>query len=419
MDTNLAAPAGAPRWRFSLKHLLLALALASLLLAPAHYFGGIYLVSISFSLTLILICALLYRATAIGSVAVSFVGVFLGFGLAMVFLTFGIHAFFNCLACLVLAIARVRTKTFAIGLSLIMFAVYGFAIYSGIDEMRDLFALKRRFPFESLSSRLAFENRSAVTEPTPDQPIQLVSAVATNLDEQDKRFDTQYRYASHTWALQQLHENTAEQFARAAGFGLMRMPSVRLELVRFEPRTPIQLPVPVAFSSPQPADSILQLLHNSALINFINPERTPYIRSRDEVAGFEAHLLSSLAGEGPKPKRDPDWQVVRLELVSLLRHAEPRVYVAENLPEMDKLADVPNRPLNAFEQSALPQLVTQQDAVVDQKPDRIEMLGALRAGEKCLECHRGARGKLLGAFSYSLTPLPAPNTDAEKKAAVN
>ncbi len=419
MDTNLAAPASAPRWRFSLKHLLLALGLACLLLAPHHYFGGIYLFSISFSLALIGVCALVYRATAVGAVFAAFVGLFFGFFLAMVFLTFGAHAFFNLLACIVFALARVRTRTFAIGLCLVMFAVYGFAIYSGIDEMRELSALKVRFPFESLRNRLAFENGSASAEPTPDQPILLVSTVATHLDEQDQRLDTRYRYASRAWALQQLHENTAQHFARAAGFGLMRMPSVRWELVRFEPRTPIRLPVPVAFSSPQPADPLLQSLHSSTFINFIDPERTPYIRSRDEVAGFEAHLVSSIEGEGPKPKRDPDWQVVRLELVSLLRHTEPRVYIAENLPEMDKLADVPNRPLNAFEQGALPQLATQQDVVVNQTSDRIEMLGALRAGNKCLECHQGERGKLLGAFSYSLTPLPATSADAEKKAAVN
>jgi hypothetical protein len=419
MDTNLAAPASDPRWRFSLKHLLVALGLVCLLLAPFHYFGGIYLFSISFSLALILTCVLVYRATAVGSVVVSFVGLFFGFGLAMVFLTFGVHAFFNCLACMVLAIARVRTKTFAVGLCLTMFAVYGFAISSGFDEMRELSALKMRFPFESLSDRLAFEDESPSAKPSTDQPIHLVSAVANNLDEQDKRLDSRYRYASRTWALQQLHEHTAEQFSRAAGFGLMRMPSVRWELFRFEPRTPIRLPAPVAFASPQPADSTLQSLHNSTFINYIDPERTPYIRSRDEVAGFEPHLLSSIESEGPQPKRDADWQVVRLELVSLQRHAEPRVYIAESLPAMDKLADVPNRPLNAFEQSALPQLATQQDVVVSQQPDRIEMLGALRAGSTCLECHHGDRGKLLGAFSYSLTPLPAAEAAAEKKSEVN
>jgi hypothetical protein len=97
-----------------------------------------------------------------------------------------------------------------------------------------------------------------------------------------------------------------------------------------------------------------------------------------------------------------------------MRHAEPRVYVAATLPEMDKLADVPNRPLNRFEQGALPQLIAQGDVVVNQQPDRIEMLGALRAGKTCLECHHGDRGKLLGAFSYELAPLPTRDNTPTK-----
>ena len=187
MDTNLTAATSYPRWRFSLKHLLVALGLVCLLLAPFHYFGGIYLFSIFFSLLLSLVCVFVYRASVAGSVIVSFVGLFFGFLLAMVFLTFGVHAFFNCLACMVLALASVRARTFAVCLCLTMFAVYGFAIYSGIDEMRELSALKVRFPFESLRSRLAFEDASPSAKPTTDQPIHLVSVVDTNLDEQDKR----------------------------------------------------------------------------------------------------------------------------------------------------------------------------------------------------------------------------------------
>src|SRR5215212_4616757 len=194
METNLAASAGGPRWRFSLKHLLVALALVSLLLAPFQYFGGAYLFSISFSLVLIIICARLYRTTPAGSVIVSFGGVFFGFFVAMFFFTFAAHAFLNCLACIVLVPRRVRIRTFAVGLCLTMFAVYGYAIYSGIDEIRELSALKVSFPFESLKNRLAFEDDLHAVIPTTDQPIHLVASVTTNLDEQDKRLSSRYRF---------------------------------------------------------------------------------------------------------------------------------------------------------------------------------------------------------------------------------
>lgn len=403
MDISPVAAPGAQHWRFSLKHLFIVLGMASLVLAPAHYFGGIYLTSIGLSLAFVFTCAIAYRTTAVGAVAAAIAGLVFGFFLAMVLLTFGIHAFFNFLACIVLVAAGVRPRNFAIGLGLTMFAVYSFSIYSGITEMRKLTALKASIPFEPLTERLAFEDESPAAKRTLDQPIQLAVAVAAKLDEQDERLDK--RHFGREWALRELHEHAAAQFVRAAGFGLMRMPYVSADIVRLDPRTPIKLPVPVAITPFHPANAVLEFLHQSAVYNFVDPTRMGYARSRSEVAGFESHGLSSLERNEYNAPANPDWLVTRLELVSLLRHAEPRVYVAASLPEMDKLADVPNRPLNNFEQIALPQLAAQQDIVVNQQPDRIQMLGALRAGKSCFECHHGDRGKLLGAFSYEFAPL--------------
>jgi hypothetical protein len=165
---------------------------------------------------------------------------------------------------------------------------------------------------------------------------------------------------------------------------------------------------------PNAGTSNFTLLHRNAIANFVDPERIGYVRDRDTVAGFESHRLSSFADENyvSKGRPDwlegrPDWQIVRLELVSLLRHDEPRVYVAESMPSMDELAGVPHRALNEFERGALPQLVAQQDVVIGTGAQRIAMLGAVRAGATCLECHEERRGELLGAFSYELTPLPS------------
>ena len=71
---------------------------------------------------------------------------------------------------------------------------------------------------------------------------------------------------------------------------------------------------------------------------------------------------------GPTIERQiASWQVVRLELVSLLRYSEPRVYVAATMPAMDQLATVPHRALNEFERGALPSLESRQDVVVDKQ----------------------------------------------------
>jgi hypothetical protein len=418
MDAHSAAPVGTSPWRFSLKHLLVVLGLASLVLAPTHYFGGIYLFSIGFSIALVFSCAIAYRTTAVGALAAAAAGMFFGFFFAIISVTFAAHAFFNLLACIGLSSIQVRTKSFAIGLCVTMLAVYSFAICSGITEMRELAALKASYPFEPLTERLAFEDESQSARPTQTQPIGLTPAIATKLDEQDERLRP--RHFGRAVALQQLHENTATQFARAAGFGFMRMPSVRAQYVRLDPRTPLKLPAPVSVASLNPTNALLEPLHVSAVYNFVEPNRMAYARNRDEVSGFESHGLSTLERyDCCNTSHQPDWQITRLELVSLMRHTEPRVYVAASLPEMDKLADVPNRPLNKFEQSALPQLAVQQDVVVNQLPDRIEMLGALRAGETCLECHHGDRGKLLGAFSYELVPIQITKTSAAARASAN
>jgi hypothetical protein len=77
---------------------------------------------------------------------------------------------------------------------------------------------------------------------------------------------------------------------------------------------------------------------------------------------------------------------------------------------MDQLSsdDAPTRPLDRFEADALKKLRTEQDVVVDDHEGRVRMLGSLRAGTQCLDCHAAQRGALLGAFSYSLRSLEAP-----------
>src|SRR5690606_28419911 len=91
---------------------------------------------------------------------------------------------------------------------------------------------------------------------------------------------------------------------------------------------------------------------------------------------------------------EPDaWTIDRLELVSLLKFDEPRVYVLDHLPRMDQLAsnDAPTRKLDEFEAAALAQLATEKDIVVEQQSvadqtgggeqQRVHyrMLGSLRA----------------------------------------
>ena len=89
-------------------------------------------------------------------------------------------------------------------------------------------------------------------------------------------------------------------------------------------------------------------------------------------------------------------------MVSLLRFAEPRAYVSEKLPELERLKHVPTRELTEFERTSLPRLYCDEDLVISEQSDRVLMLGSLRAAQGCLQCHEVERGTLLGAFSYEL-----------------
>ncbi len=90
----------------------------------------------------------------------------------------------------------------------------------------------------------------------------------------------------------------------------------------------------------------------------------------------------------------------RVELVSLLLHEEPCVYVLHQMPTPPRARLARRRPLDEFEQRSLDAVREGADlAWTPEAPTR--MFGAIRAKATCLECHPGTQEyDLLGAFSY-------------------
>ena len=127
-----------------------------------------------------------------------------------------------------------------------------------------------------------------------------------------------------------------------------------------------------------------------ALVDFANPRGFGYVRDRDHVAGFESHGFTEL----------PANTIARLELVSLLMHDEPAVYVSDHLPEMTRLRGVPTRPLDEFEATGVANLRQGED-LFESASHPARLLGSLRNAQQCVACHGGSRGDLLGAFSYT------------------
>ena len=151
-------------------------------------------------------------------------------------------------------------------------------------------------------------------------------------------------------------------------------------------------------------------MHDAGFQDFIDPDRIGFVMGRDHVAGFQSHRFTKLPA-APEQKAQPrqQWQIIRLELVSLLKHEVPVAYVSENLPLMDELRDAPTRPLDEFERRALDRLRLDEDLLIDDTANRIRMVGSLRAAKSCLDCHSVQRGDLLGALTYELVPVRTAN----------
>ncbi len=162
-----------------------------------------------------------------------------------------------------------------------------------------------------------------------------------------------------------------------------------------------------------PSRNLIFDSHDAAVLDFAGGGRNGHVKDVDRVAGFGPHAMTRAPQFEPGPNELrywPDsskpapiqWLVTELQLVSLLKHEAPVVYLSNNLPKMEELHAADLRPLNEFEAASLQRLFDGEHVTMDVRTNRIRMLGALRASKQCLKCHQVNRGELLGAFSYEL-----------------
>jgi hypothetical protein len=337
--------------------------------------------------------------------------------LCMFFLpTYALHALALAVFGTVCTVFNLRPRTFAYG-SLAVFVGCYAAI--GIPIALDIWRAKRDYPVESLDQRLAYE-------PSRPERAKPDSSRDSRDDEssEDRNWDTQRR----AWALQRLHQGFVETFVNSPGFGVARMPlgvsAVRsADPIRNAPTLPLPEPIPEGYlpslsegdvagltdaATPDAEpNKLMKNYHNESVRDFANPLAFGFVPDRKHVQGFVSHRFTQY----PRPDgaaAEGRWRVENLELISLLRHAEPVAYLSRNLPRMDELRDAPTRPLDDFERARLEQLRAGRDLSAASAPRRIRMLGAICARNSCLKCHSADTGDLLGAFSYDLRlDLPA------------
>lgn len=310
----------------------------------------------------------------------------------------------GALAVLCCVCVKKRPSLFAAGSAASVAAIFGWASWTAISQEENL---KRTFPMESMAER--------VPAPKPGRPHRQVAKAAgwTRLEENlqgEIEFEESRRW-SRSSMLRQIHEDATQNFVSSPGFGVSRMTPPIATPGRID--NEINQVKPVAQPGPDVAGAIstedldrpyagpqsdaLRRLHFAGLADFVNVKGFGYVKDRNHVAGFRSHRFSE------SPALDGGMRLQRLELVSLLLHEKPVVYVSNELPRMADFKKASTRSLSEFEAKGLGELQSGEDLFVRESPDGLLMLGAIRSVKQCIQCHGGERGDLLGAFSYGLT----------------
>ena len=296
---------------------------------------------------------------------------------------------------------RTRLRTF-LPLSLVAVAIpFALVGREAVKQAAVHDKLREEYPLESLADRLP-EPRAALRAP-------MNGSAPARLNEFEGAVQDEARSNRTTW-LQILHERSVNTFVNNPGFGVVRMAGPRriteesLKDRSERGETPSQPGSPAvwgngeAFESPPTADrEQLVGLHAGGMLDFVNPQGWGYVKDRTRVAGFLSHRFSKV----PEAKT---WRVQRIELVGLLKHPEPVVYLSDRLPAMAELRDALTRPLDEFESAGLEAVRKGEDGFAARRGEVVRFVGGIRSAKQCVECHGGARGDLLGAFAYTLRP---------------
>jgi hypothetical protein len=263
-------------------------------------------------------------------------------------------------------------------------------------------AARQEFAFVSLAERIPKGRRISPHRPLDGEAKKRWDNLDANLATYQNR---------RAELLKALHERSRKFFVESPGNGSGRfmIPDERILVdgwpftsteASAQPGEPAMFPVspgePLTRLSPT---SDFYFYHDGAMFDFLDPTRFGYVKNRDHVAGFRSHGFRHLGVPVYKP-----WRVQTIQLIGILLHDEPVVYLTDKLPRMEQVHQGTSRPLDFFEDAALPALLEGEDLYIVQKDETIRMLGALRATKTCQQCHDAEVADLLGAFSYTLRP---------------
>jgi hypothetical protein len=289
-------------------------------------------------------------------------------------------------------------KTLAVYMTLAGAGSYSLFMFPVVDQIAELQRLQNEYRFESMENRVRVPRHQAaakLSQETEEQLSRLEQSVASDSN------------GFRAVMLDRLHQESVRSFIASEGFGSsrrIRPTSSTLKADLDHDGTPI--PQPGSMSSSiymeddlrEPIDvkpEPLRDMHLASVINFANARGFGLVISRQKVAGFQSHQFSAVP-------RATEWRVQTIELVGLLMHQDPVIYISSDLPRMEELRNAPTRSLSVFEAAGIERLRQGDDLYIRKTPETLRMLGAVRSVEQCIKCHGGERGDLLGAFSYRL-----------------
>jgi hypothetical protein len=376
-------------------------------------------ISLTFSAILLLVSVVAVRRSR--NLRQTYWKVWLGLPFAyllfVVLPTYLLHAFLTGVVATVCDLTGKGPRIFTYGAIAAFVCSY---LLVGGPRAFELWELRREIPFESLDRRLAYEPKAPISQPDKyffqllDDPPE--SDAVLSADRQTLR--------KQEMTLRDLHDGCVNLFVNAPGFGVGRMYHLqsadarKADSIRDAARLPLP-ELPQAGESPpvstgdltlQPGQpglsglgaTDLRSFHRQSADDFLNPLAFGYVRDRGHVVGFISHRFTRWPAAPTKADGVGHWRVESLDLISLLKHAEPVAYVSRNLPRMDELRDAQIRPLDDFESSGLAKLGTGEDLIAAHGARRVRMVAAIRARPACLKCHGADMDELLGAFSYDL-----------------
>jgi Protein of unknown function (DUF3365) len=320
-------------------------------------------------------------------------GVFLSVLMPLV----GMQAFAVLIVGTVCWVANLRPRWFIVSSVVATLAVY---TWMAVENRWHWEERQKDYPVESLTDRLAYEDRPHKESGSADSPL------LSDFEDHLTKKSNDYWVWTRRRSLELLHAGMVEQFVESPGFGIGRMAMMRpgpyrTHANKADPIEQAFLAAPLPDQSPADVQLTTGVnflsVHRDNALDFLNPIDFGLVHDRDHVVGFLPHQFHY------RPQAPEHWILLRLDLVSLLKSSEPVAYLSRNFPRMEEMSNAPTRPLDTFEQQALAKLRRGEDLVASEQGDRMRLLGSLRAAQQCLECHNARRGELLGAFSYRLS----------------